>query len=218
MSPFEECLVSARVDNTASCSADITKRVPTRTSVLLPPLNTGPTKEAIVATSCQVFCCPEQTPISCVLCHLFFVGHLPRPKDRLSRQVSRLEDRQCVSLCSLVQLRHGDIQDIQPFLHSSLAAHHSNALPFVVAGEVVQDRVEEGHGYCCYHQGHTRRCSVLTCSAFTSAMVYPGAGALGCLDRRRYRSGCRSLPFKRGELTLLTNTALAACAVGGDGV
>jgi hypothetical protein len=138
-SPFEECLVSARVDNTASCSADITKRVPTRTSVILPPLNTGPTKEAIVATSCQVSCCLEQVPISCVLCHLFFVGLLPRPKDRVSRQVPRLEVRRWVSLCSSIQLGHGGIQGIQPFLHSFLAAHHSNALPFVVAGEVVQD-------------------------------------------------------------------------------
>jgi hypothetical protein len=139
--------VSARVDNTAFCSADITKRLPTQTSVPLPPLNTGLTKGAAVATSYQVFCRPEQRPIPCVLCQLLFVGLKPRPRCWMSRQVSPLEDRRWVSLCSSVQLGHGDIQGIQPFLHSFLAAHRSNALPFVVAGEVVQDRVEESHGY-----------------------------------------------------------------------
>jgi hypothetical protein len=43
---FEECRVSARVDRTASCSTDITKRLPAQTSVFLPPLYTGPTKVA----------------------------------------------------------------------------------------------------------------------------------------------------------------------------
>jgi hypothetical protein len=126
--------VSARVDKTASCSAVITKRLPIQTSVLLPPQNTAHTKGATVATSCQVFCCPEQRRIPCVLCQLLFIG-----LQRMFRQMPAHEGRRWVSRCYSVHLGRGDGQGIQTFLHSSLAARHSNALPFVVVGEVVQD-------------------------------------------------------------------------------
>jgi len=122
--------VSAKVVKTASCSAVIMKRLPIQTSVLL----TAHTKGATVAASCQVFCCPEQRRIPCVLCQLLFIG-----LRRMFRQTPAHEGRRWVSRCSSVHLGRGDGQGIQPLLHSSLAARHSNALPFVVVGEVVQD-------------------------------------------------------------------------------
>jgi hypothetical protein len=171
---------------------------------------------AAIAIPCQVFCGSQPRRVPCVLCQLLFIGLKPRRKVGCPTRCP--PDKQWVSLCSSVQLGHGDIQGIQPLLHYSLAACHPNALPFVVAGEVVQDRAEESHGYCFPQQTHARSCNVLLCHAFLGLMAWPGARAIGCLDWRRYRSGRRSLPAQRRELTLLADEAIAARAVGGDGV
>lgn len=126
---------------------------------------------------------------------------------------------QCVSPRSSIDLGHGNIQGVQPILHSSLTAHVFNPLPFVVAGEGVHDRVESGIGTPVLLEG-IREVVVpyQPYSAIIGLVVWSGARAIACIDRRWYRSGGESIPIERCELTLLADKALGARAVEGDGV
>ena len=209
--------MSNRVWITVSCSAGITKRLPTQTSVLLPSLNTGPTKGATVAMFCQVFS-PEQRRFSCVLCQLLFIGLTTRVKGLLSRQVSPLETGDG---CRFAPQSNSDMATSTAFNHSStLPLLLITPMRFHLSSQTRLSRIEwkRGHWYCCYQRVHARSCSALPCPAFLVVVTHPGAGAIECLDRRGYCSGRGSFPTKRRELTLLADRMLAARAVEGDGV
>jgi hypothetical protein len=137
---FGDCWVSARVDKTASWSADTTKRLPIQTWCFC-NRRIQVLRRLPLSLHLARFSVVQSKGVS----NVFFanscssVSRSQAQTQRFDvRQMSAHEGRRWVSLCSSVQLGRGDNQGIQPFLHSSLA-RHSKALPFAVAGVVVQD-------------------------------------------------------------------------------